>query len=292
MVPVSRKVSIMSAAKRQKPEKAYKNLDFLNSPAARTIRVLAEFLEPAARFKKHRIHDTIVFFGSSRLKDRTSALADLEKVRAGLPPRRRSSKQKRLLRQARTAVDMSRYYEDAMELARLLTNWSISLGRGKRRFIVCSGGGPGIMEAANRGATVNSKGHSVGLNISIPFEQYPNEYITPGLSFEFHYFFIRKYWFLYLAKALVAFPGGFGTLDELFEVLTLIQTQKIKKKLPVLVYGSEFWKKVVDFDALVEEGTIDEEDLKLFHMSDSPEDAFEYLKETLTREYLKGPKKM
>ncbi len=277
----------MKPEKVYKPEKAYKNFNFLNSPDARTVRVLAEFLEPAARFKKHRIHDTIVFFGSARAVDSKTAKRNLDELTGKHRGRRRSAAQKREIEKARKAVKMSRYYDDAMELAKLLTEWSLSLGRGKRRFIVCSGGGPGIMEAANRGATMNKKGYTVGLNISIPFEQFPNPYITPALSFEFHYFFIRKYWFTYLAKALVAFPGGFGTLDELFETLTLIQTEKIKKKLPILIYGTSYWKKLINFNALVENGVIEKEDLDLFYMSDNPRDAFEYLKETLTREYLK-----
>jgi len=271
---------------RPEPKKAYKNIEFLNSPEARTLRVLAEFLEPAARFKRHRIHDTIVFFGSARIKDPERARKDLEEITRGLASRKLSAAGRKAIRAARANLEQSRYYEDAMELARLLTEWSLSLGRGKRRFIVCSGGGPGIMEAANRGAVLNRKGHSIGLNISIPHEQFANPFITPDLDFEFHYFFIRKYWFLYLAKALVAFPGGFGTLDELFEVLTLIQTGKVKKKLPVVIYGGSYWKKAVNFDFLVGEGMIDREDLDLFHFSDDPYEAFEYLKETLTVEYL------
>ncbi len=272
----------MAPQKRQKPVKAYKNLDFLSSPDARTLRVLAEFLEPEARFKKHRIHDTIVFFGSARIKDPTVARASLKALNADSRGRRLPAGQKKELLAAQSAVKMSRYYKDAMELSGLLTDWSLSLGRGKRRFIVCSGGGPGIMEAANRGATNNRKGYSIGLNISIPFEQFTNPYITPDLDFEFHYFFIRKYWFLYLAKALVAFPGGFGTFDELFEVLTLIQTEKVKKKLPVVIYGKSYWKKAINFDLLAEEGMIDARDLDLIHFSDDPKDAFEYLRDTLT----------
>jgi len=272
-----------------KPPKAYKNLAFLNSPDARTIRVLAEFLEPAARFDEHRIRDTIVFFGSSRIRDPETAKEHLEKLTRTYPREEQSEAQKKEVHRARIAMEMSRYYEDAVELARLLTEWSLSLGRGQRRLIVCSGGGPGIMEAANKGATLNKKGYSIGLNISIPFEQFANPYITKELNFEFHYFFIRKYWFLYLAKALVAFPGGFGTLDELFEVLTLIQTKKITKKLPVVMYGSEFWKKALDIEFLVERGMIEEDDVNLFHMSDDPYEAFEFLKETLTKAYLEKP---
>ena len=271
-----------------RPVKAYKNMEFLNSPDARLVRILAEFLEPAARFRKHRIHDTIVFFGSARFKEPEAARARLREVQRSLAGKRRTRRDERMLKAARTAVKMSRYYEDARKLARLLTQWSLSLGRGKRRFIVCSGGGPGIMEAANRGATEHSRGYSIGLNISLPFEQVPNPYITPGLNFEFHYFFIRKYWFMYMAKALVVFPGGFGTLDELFEVLTLVQTRKVTKKIPVLVYGKSYWKRVLDLEYLLECGTIEEEDLDLVHFSDDPEEAFKYLKERLSALYLKG----
>lgn len=270
-----------------KPEKAYKNLDFLTSPDARTVRILAEFLEPMARFRKHHIHDTVVFFGSARILDRDTAkgrLKVLEKERRSA--KRRNAELERKLKAARTAVKMSKYYEDARKLARLLTEWSISLGRGKRRFIICSGGGPGIMEAANRGASETKGGYTLGLNISLPFEQYPNPYITEDLSFEFHYFFIRKYWFLYLAKALVVFPGGFGTLDELFEILTLIQTSKTRKTMPVLIYGTKFWKKLVNFDLLVDQGVISPEDLDLIHFSDDPDQAFEYLRDRLTELYL------
>ncbi len=291
MVLVSRQVESYEVNSMDKPEKAYKNLEFLNSPSARPLRVLAEFLEPAARFKKHNIHDTIVFFGSARIVNPDEARKHHSQLSSKYPARKRTAEQKKLIKQARTSVRMSRYYEEAQELAKLLTDWSLSLGRGKRRFIVCSGGGPGIMEAANRGATENKKGFTVGLNISLPFEQYANEYITKDLSFEFHYFFIRKYWFLYLAKALVAFPGGFGTLDEFFEMLTLIQTEKTKKKLPIVVYGSDYWKKLINFQVLVDHGMIDEADLDFFHICDDPQEAFEFLKETLTSEYLKPAKK-
>jgi len=183
---------------------------------------------------------------------------------------------------------MSKYYDDAVELARLLTVWSKNLDKGKnrRRFIVASGGGGGIMEAANKGASQLAKGHSIGFNISLPLEQFPNPFITPDLNFEFHYFFIRKFWFIYLAKALVIFPGGFGTLDELMEVLTLVQTQKVKKKIPIVIYGPEYWSDIINFDALVKWGAIDERDLALFKFARTPKEAFSYLKKELTRIYL------
>lgn len=271
----------------RKPKKAYNNHAFLNSAAARQVRILAEFLEPQARFKKNRVHDTIVFFGSARCTDKVTArkqLKDLEKSLKGKKPTKKSNER---LKVARTALKMSKYYEDARTLARLLTEWSISLGRGKRRFIVASGGGPGIMEAANRGASDVKNGYTIGLNISLPFEQSSNPYITPDLNFEFHYFFIRKYWFMYMAKALIVFPGGFGTFDELFEILTLIQTKKANKEIPVLIYGGSYWRKVLDFKFLAEQGVISPEDLDLIHFSDDPQKAFEYLRDRLSSIYLK-----
>ncbi len=240
-------------------DKAYKNLDFLNSRDARTLRILSEYLEPLSRFRRHHITDTVVFYGSAR----------------ALPPD-----------EARTAPEraLSAYYEDARRLAQLLTDWSKALHDPKRRFIVCSGGGPGIMEAANRGAS-EASGISIGLGISLPKEPTINEYITRELAFEFHYFFMRKFWFVYLAKALVVFPGGFGTMDELFELLTLVQTRKVDRPLPIVLYGKDFWNEVINFDALVRWGTIAREDLKLFRITATPEEAFEYLKTELGRNH-------
>ena len=273
------------------PIKAYKNLKFLNSPDARALRILAEYLEPLSRFRKYQIVDTIVFFGSARTKPMKEAKAKLREIEAKIKDFESKGKQipQNLIEERKRAeieVYMSRYYEDAVELARLITEWSNGLGDANgHRFVVCSGGGPGIMEAANRGAA-KAKGLSIGLNISLPYEKKPNPYISDELIFEFHYFFMRKFWFVYLAKALVIFPGGYGTLDELFEVLTLLQTRKIKKKMIVLVYGSEYWRKIVNFDAMVEYGVIDKDDLKLFKFVDSPIEAFEYLKNELTKYYL------
>jgi len=269
-----------------KPPKAYKDLEFLNSPDARVIRMLSEFLEPQRRFRQQKIKDTIVFFGSARIVPGKEARAELRTLQKAAS---RKSRPDRALRQALGAaeirVEMSRYYEDTVELARLLTKWSRNLSD-SNRFVVCSGGGPGIMEAANRGAFL-AKGKSLGLNISLPFEQFANPYISEGLAFEFHYFFMRKFWFAYLAKALVIMPGGFGTLDELLEMLTLLQTKKIKKKVAVVMYGSEYWRKVVNFDHMVARGVVTEKDLRLIKFLDTPQEAFEYLKDFLSKTYIR-----
>jgi uncharacterized protein (TIGR00730 family) len=249
--------------------------------------MLAEFLEPQRRFRKANIKDTIVFFGSARVisgKEARSARAALRrKVRVARKP---GAKLLKALQAAERSYRMSRYYEDCRKLAEMLTRWSRTLHT-KNRFVVCSGGGPGIMEAANRGAMA-AGGKSLGLNISLPFEQVPNPYISRGLSFEFHYFFMRKFWFAYLAKALVIFPGGFGTLDELMEMLTLLQTRKIKKKVAVVMYGSEYWKKIINFKEMMNQGVINRKDMRLIRFIDSPDEAFAYLKKFLLREYVNG----
>jgi uncharacterized protein (TIGR00730 family) len=273
------------------PQKAYKNLDFLTAPEGRIVRVLSEFMEPAARFGRLHIHDTIVFFGSARTLPQDEARKNLEALEGRVEPKRRPSRA--LLQEyerAKRDLTMSRYYEDAVELAKKLTRWSMDLRDKKKRFLICSGGGGGIMEAANRGAK-KAGGASIGLNISLPMEQRPNRFQTRDLSFEFHYFFIRKFWFFYMAKALVAFPGGFGTMDELFELLTLVQTRKTKKHMPIVIYGTEYWNRVLNFNALVEAGAIHEEDLKIFRFCDDVDDAFEYLKEELTKHYVNQPPK-
>jgi uncharacterized protein (TIGR00730 family) len=235
-----------------RPPLAYKDDDFLKRSEGRPVRILAEYLSPMSDFRHHKIRDTIAFFGSARIMEMGG---------------------------------MGRYYREARELARLVTNWSETLP-GPRRFVVCTGGGPGIMEAANRGAQ-DAGGKTIGLNIGLPFEQQPNPFITPELSMEFHYFFMRKFWFAYPAKALIAFPGGFGTFDELFEILTLVQTQKLLKPMVLILYGSEFWKEVVNFDALVKHGMISASDLNLFQFADAPQSAFEILRDGLTEMYLK-----
>ncbi len=267
-----------------KPAKAYKNSEFLNSADARILRIMSEFVEPQARFRREKIKDTIVFFGSARIKEGKIAKSDLREVEREIARNKKPTKQQLLkLRAAQTATEMSRYYDECVELSRLLTQWSKKLNH-SNRFVICSGGGPGIMEAANRGAHL-AGGKSIGLNISLPFEQFCNGYISKELNFEFHYFFMRKFWFAYLAKALVVFPGGFGTMDELIELLTLLQTDKIKKKMTVVVYGSEYWKKIINFEEMARSGMISAEDLSLFRFIDEPKEAFEYLKENLIRNY-------
>jgi uncharacterized protein (TIGR00730 family) len=275
---------------KQKPAPlAYQNETFLDSPEGRVLRILAEYQEPLSRFRREQIQDTVVFFGSARFQGSVAAREYLNTVRTdgrNTSPDKMQAK----LRQAEAAVEMARYYEDARRLAFLLTEWSIQIPARRRRFVVTTGGGPGIMEAANLGAH-EAGGKSIGLNINLPFEQYPNRYITPALNFEFHYFFMRKFWFAYLAKALVIFPGGFGTVDELFEILTLAQTDKLAKKILVVIYGSEYWRRVINFDAFVEAGTVSPEDLNLFKFVDNPEEAFEFLREGLTQYHLGGPPK-
>mgnify|MGYP005725514271 CR=1 FL=1 len=270
----------------KKPEKAYKNLEFLNSSEARMLRILSEYLEPRVRFHKHNVEDTIVFFGSARTLDRKGAEEAFEVAERQFNemPSEENGKLKSV---AERKLKLSQYYEDARSLSRLLTEWSLGLGSDQRRFIVASGGGPGIMEAVNRGASEVPGGVSIGLNISIPFEQEGNPYITDELNFEFHYFFTRKFWFTYLAKAMVIFPGGFGTLDEFFEGLTLIQTHKINKKIPIVLYGESYWKNLINFDALVDNMMIHENDLNLFRFFNSPQEAFEYLRDELTAMYQK-----
>ncbi|MEO5763070.1 MAG: TIGR00730 family Rossman fold protein [Vicinamibacteria bacterium] len=238
----------MKSPETKQPAVAYTNEAFLDSEEARPLRILAEYLEPLARFRQHRIRDTIVFFGSARLSP---------------------------------DGPLGAYYAEARELARELTRWSIGLASPAHRYIVCSGGGGGIMEAVNRGAS-DAGGKTIGLNIRLPHEQQPNPYITRELSFKFHYFFMRKLWFAHLAHGLVVFPGGFGTLDELMEVLTLQQTEKLPRRIPVILYGSKYWNEIINFEALVRHGMIDRKDLDLFSFADDPASALRLLQEALS----------
>jgi uncharacterized protein (TIGR00730 family) len=267
------------------PVKAYKNAEFLNSPQARNIRILCEFMEPERRFREAKIRNTVCFFGSARIQPPETAAAAQLALAASPEWKAAGAEERRALREAAArAVTMARYYADAMALADKLTRWSQGIRDPWKRFVVCSGGGPGIMEAANRGATA-AGGPSIGLNISLPAEQSPNPYQSHELAFEFHYFFIRKFWFFYMAKGLVVFPGGFGTFDEFFELATLIQTRKTIKHMPVVVYGTEYWNEVLNFKALEKWGTISKSDLDMFHFSDDVDEAFAYLKKALIKHY-------
>ena len=271
---------------RWQPIKAYEDLEFLNSSNARAIRVLCELIHPKELFRKSNVHNTVVFFGSARTISKEQAEAKLREINNIIAEEENSSQELfDLKKQAEIDLKMSKYYEDSAELAEKLTRWSLDIEDPRKRFVICSGGGPGIMEAANLGAK-KAGGKSVGLNISLPFEQEPNMYQTPEISFEFHYFFIRKFWFFYLSKAMVVFPGGYGTMDEFFELLTLVQTAKTKKYMPIAVYGSEYWKKIINFDAMAEFGAISPEDQQLFHFVDDVNSAFEFLKTELTKHYL------
>ena len=261
---------------------AYEIPEFLQSGTARPVRLLAEYLEPLRRFQKQKIQDTVVFFGSARVHSRTRSEQALKRLQRR-PARTREYRDR--LKRLRIAVKWSRYYEDARQLAKLLTQWSSKLDSERSRFVVCSGGGPGIMEAANRGA-YEAGGKTIGMNIRLPFEQGPNRYISPGLHFEFHYFFMRKFWFAYLAKALVIFPGGFGTLDEMFELLTLAQTQKLSSQMGIVLYGSDYWGQILNLRPMIEWGAIGPNDLNVLQPANSPQEAFEHLRDHLTQYHL------
>jgi len=258
--------------------KAYHNTGFLNSKDARVLRMLSEYLEPKSRFDRHRVEDTVVFMGSARIKSRDEAEHLVREAEAS----------GRDVENARMALTMSAYYEAARELAARLTRWSKELGEKERRFVVCTGGGPGIMEAANRGAS-EAHGMNVGLTISIPAPEFDNPYVTRELSFHFHYFFMRKFWFAYLAKAVIVFPGGYGTMDELFEILTLVQTRKMRKPLPIVLFGTEYWRKIVDLEALATHGMISPEDLELMFHTDSVDQAYDWLVLQLAEKALAQP---
>jgi uncharacterized protein (TIGR00730 family) len=262
---------------------AYNDREFLESESGRPLRILSEYLEPLRRFQEQNIQDTVVFFGSARMasrEDAERALAGLSGTSAvGMGDREQAESH------ARKALEWSRYYEEARELARRLTAWSLTLDTVHHRFVVCSGGGPGIMEAANRGAR-EAGGKTIGLNISLPMEQGANPYVSEGLHFEFHYFFMRKFWFAYLAKALVVFPGGFGTMDELFEILTLAQTQKLAKQIDVLLYDRTYWDQILHWQPLLDSGAIAERDLGLITRVDSVDEAFAHLQRGLVEHHL------
>jgi len=257
--------------KQRKRKKFYKDFDFLNSPDARPTRLLAEYFGPLRLFRRMRIKDTIVFFGSARIPS----------------PEDIANRKEKNPEESSGLLSLTSYYNDARNLAFRLTRWSKGLKDSKHRFIVTSGGGKGIMEAACRGAR-EAGGYAIGLTISLPSEPQGNPYTTEELDLEFHYFFMRKFWFLYLAKAMVVFPGGYGTLDEMMELLTLIQTRKIKKKLPVIIHGKEYWDRIINLDSLATFGTISKRDLDLFHFSESVDDAFEFLTKELTKAHLRG----
>ncbi|HYX63046.1 MAG TPA: LOG family protein [Burkholderiales bacterium] len=252
---------------RKRPDHAYRNLGFLNSKDARELRILAEYLEPKSRFDYHKVEDTIVFMGSARILSRAAAEEALRAAEATGGDG---------LEHARMAVKMSGYYEAARELAFRFTKWSKELDHKERRFVVCTGGGPGIMEAANRGAA-EAQGMNVGLTISIPRTEFDNPYVTRELAFHFHYFFMRKFWFAYLAKAVLVFPGGYGTLDELFELLTLVQTGKLRKPMPIVLFGTQYWKEVINFDALAAHGVIERRDIELMFRTDSVDEAYDWI---------------
>jgi len=279
----------MSPRHRESPLVAHRNRAFMESAPARPIRILAEYLDPLARLRREGVGDTIVMFGSARVEPRDRARAHLRRLQQALRGKRRAKITPALrarLREARVAMQMSRYYEEARELARRITTWAMTLGEHPRRFVICSGGGPGIMEAANRGAAA-AGGKSIGLSIELPHEQYPNPYISPELSFNFHYFFMRKLWFAQLAKALIVFPGGFGTMDELWEMLTLMQTGKLPRRNLILIYGRRYWDKVLDWRAMLRWGTINEHEYGLLEFADTVDQAFERVREGLQKYHMK-----
>jgi uncharacterized protein (TIGR00730 family) len=283
----------MPVRKRPKPQHApkapHEDAKFMNSTPARPIRILAEYIQPLAGLKQEGIGDTIVMFGSARITAREAAVSHLNRLKktntAKMTPGRLKN-HRILLREARSAVEMSRYYEQARQLSHKITTWAMTLGSRPRRFVICSGGGPGIMEAANRGA-YEAGGKSVGLSIELPHEQFSNPYISPELSFNFHYFFMRKLWFAQIAKALIVFPGGFGTLDELWEMMTLAQTHKMPKHTLILIYGRKYWNQVLNLKAMVRWGTISQADFDNLQYADSVEEAFEKIRTGLEKYHMK-----
>jgi uncharacterized protein (TIGR00730 family) len=271
------------------PPAPHEDPQFMESTPARPIRILAEYIHPLVQLKKEGIGDTIVMFGSARIESREMAqerLARLKKTHLSKMHAAERAKHSAALRQAKSSLEMSRYYEEARALSYKITSWASSLGTRPRRFVICSGGGPGIMEAANRGAE-EAGGKSIGLSIELPNEQFANSYISPELSFNFHYFFMRKLWFAQMAKALIVFPGGFGTMDELWEMLTLLQTGKLAKRNIILIYGRKYWNEVLNWKAMVRWGTIDEEEYKLLQFADTVDEAFDHIHAGLEKYHMK-----
>src|SRR5271157_3702392 len=282
----------MPDGKRLKPQHApkapHQDRQFMASTPARPIRILAEYIHPLAQLKKEGIGDTIVMFGSARIESHETAAARytrLKREKTDSFSEKKMQNHRAALRGAKSALEMSRYYEEARQLSHKITSWSLTLGPRPRRFVICSGGGPGIMEAANRGAS-EAGGKSIGLSIELPHEQFANAYISPELSFNFHYFFMRKLWFAQIAKALVVFPGGFGTMDELWEMLTLLQTGKLAKHNIILIYGRKYWDKVLNWKAMVNWGTINEDEYKMLQFADSVDEAFDHIRAGLEKYHM------
>jgi len=267
------------------PDPPYRDSSFMESLPARPVRILTEYIDPLERLRREKVGDTIVMFGSARIVSRAEAIAHLKRLRA-IGGRSRAPEHRAALRDAKASVEMSRYYEEARELSRRITSWALSLGDRPRRFVICSGGGPGIMEAANRGAA-EAGGKSIGLSIELPEEQRPNEYISTELSFMFHYFFMRKLWFAQLAKALIVFPGGFGTMDELWEMLTLLQTGKLKRRNLILIYGRKYWDRVLDVKHMLRCGTINQHEYGLLNFADTVDQAFDRVRDDLEAHHMK-----
>ncbi|HKS80912.1 MAG TPA: TIGR00730 family Rossman fold protein [Candidatus Acidoferrales bacterium] len=263
---------------------AYHDPKFMESLQARPLRIMAEYLDPLKRVREQNVGDTIVMFGSARIQSRESALAELKKIESAARGRRNGEWGAKI-RQAKAILGMSRYYEEARELSRRITQWAMTLGHDPKRFVICSGGGPGIMEAANRGAA-EAGGPSIGLSIQLPHEQRPNPYITPELNICFHYFFMRKLWFAQMAKALIVFPGGFGTMDELTEILTLLQTGKLSSHHLILIYGREYWDKVINWKHMVRTGTISEREYEVLQFADTVDEAFAHVREDMECHHL------
>jgi uncharacterized protein (TIGR00730 family) len=290
---VRRGETTMSAGpKKPRPDHAprvpHKDEAFLQSTPGRPLRILAEYLHPLVQLRKEGIGDTIVMFGSARIESRESCDARLKRlkhVRAAKLPAAEKAGHRTALRHARSALEMSRYYEEARALSHKITSWALTLGPRPRRFVICSGGGPGIMEAANRGA-IEAGGKSIGLSIELPNEQFANAYISEELSFNFHYFFMRKLWFAQIAKALIVFPGGFGTMDELWEMLTLLQTDKLPKHNIILIYGRKYWDEVLNWRAMVRWGTINQEDYNLLQFADTVDEAFDHIRAGLEKYHM------